>query len=93
MNVANTFCNSYRAIPRPSGNAKIDFPENYVRDLASADIGGYTSARTQERTFVCRYVRGIRTERDSALGMQRVQRSRISGHVMDGTIFSVNNPG
>lgn len=31
-NVANTFCDSYRAIPRPFGNAKIDFLENYVRE-------------------------------------------------------------
>lgn len=57
-NVANTFCNSYRAIPRPSGNAKIDFPENYVRDLASADI----HIRAQRRTFAYTYTRNrIRT--------------------------------
>lgn len=50
-NVANTFCDSYRAIPRPFGNAKIDFPENYVREPAQV------LRRTQRHTFAYTYAR------------------------------------
>lgn len=48
MNVANTFCDSYHAIPRPFGNAKIDFPENYVREPAQV------LRRTQRHTLLSR---------------------------------------
>lgn len=81
-NVANTFCDSYRTIPRPFGNAKIDFPENYVLALVRAREHTRAESSTlpspvgpQGHIFAYTYAR---IGRDSALGMQRVQKVTLS---------------
>lgn len=47
-NVANTFYDSYHAIPRPFGNAKIDFPKNYVA-RASTSLTTHTETYPASR--------------------------------------------